>query len=254
MSARRTTPPARVSVETGAPAVAPGELRQLSLHSPIRTRASNVHPLPNTIGVRRGRVASGERFSPRPTSRPRQRPSSPTALGLAIVPPSARSWRQISTLAWVQARVIVRLQLRASSGAQQGRDQAPTTDGRRLSEVSLPMERTRRTTPPVTVSVGTRVLAVAPREPQQPTSGWPMPTGDMNISPLPKTIGVRRCRAASGDRPWPRPSLRSRQRPPSPAAGGLTTTPPPVGRGWHTITPAFVASRVLGEAPASSIE
>ena len=145
VSARRTTPPARVSVETKISAVAPGGLQQSSSHSPMPTRARNVLPLPNTTGVRRDRAAAGDRPSPRPTSRP----SSPTVVGLAMVPLSVgRGW-QMTTPAWVQARVVGGLQLQASNGAQQERDQAPTTAGKRLAEILPPVDRTRRTTSPV---------------------------------------------------------------------------------------------------------
>ena len=118
VSARRTTPPARVSVETRIPAVTPRGLQQPSSHSPIPSIARNVLPLPNTIGVRRDRAAADDRRSPRSTSRPRQNPSSPTAVDLAIVPSSVGRGRQMTTLAWVQARLIGGLQLQASNVAQ----------------------------------------------------------------------------------------------------------------------------------------
>ena len=214
-----------------------GGLQQPSSHSPIRTKARKVLPLPDIIGIRRDGAAAVDRSSPRPTSRPRQSTSSPPSVGRG---------RQMTTPAWVQARVIGGFQLQAASGAQQERDRAPAIDERRLAEVSPPVERTRRTTSPVRVSVGIRVLPAAPGGFQQPTLRWPMPTGDRNVLPLLHTIEVRRGRAASDDRPSPRPSLRSRYRPLTPTAGDLATAPPPVGLGRQTTTPAWVQSRTIG--------
>ena len=102
-----------------------------------------------------------------------------------------------------------------ASEVQQEGGEALAADGRCLVEVTPPVERARRTSPPTTASVGTTTQGVAPGGPQQPSSRGPMTTS----------------RAASSARPSPQLALHPRYHLPSPAALGLAIVPRPVRRG-----------------------
>ena len=103
-------------------------------------------------------------------------------------------------------------------------------------------------------SVGTRIPAGAPDGLQQPTSRWPMPTGDRNVLPLPHTVETRRGRAASGVRPCPRPNFRSGHRPPTPNCGGSSVSAA-TGGAWATDDhPGVGTIKDNSGAPASSVE
>ena len=108
------------------------------------------------------------------------------------------------------------------------------------------MERARRTTLPTRDNKETRVPGVTPDEVQQPSSGRPITTSDRNVSPSPHTNEVPQNKAASGDRPWPRPTLGRRPCSPSPAEVDRAMVPRPVGRERWTAPPAWMHARTIG--------
>ena len=209
---RRTILPARANTETRVTGVAPGGVQQPSSRRPMATSDRSVPPSPHTNGAPHNRAASGHRPSPRPTLRQRRRSLSPAALGRAIVPRPVGRGRWTTTPAWMHARAIGGLQHQASSGAQKERDWASATVGRRPSQVPLTVERK-------SMNAATQGPAVASSGPQQLTSRRSLPTTGGDAPPSPRIIGIRRDRAASCDRPLPRPTTQPRHRSPSPCGG-----------------------------------
>ena len=118
---------------------------------------------------------------------------------------------------------------------QQERGQVPATAGRRASQVPPPTERE-------SMSAATRSPTVASSQPQQRASRWPLPTRGRNCPPSPHTVGVRRGREASCDRPSPRPTSRPRHRSPSPSGGNAIVTPP-------SLPPGILGHRQRSKSP-----
>ena len=170
----------------------------------------------------------------------------------AIVPLPVGDVEQTTAPAWTRALTgglalaggVLRHQM--PSGAQQEENQTPTEEGRCTTEGRLATERARRTTLPVRANTETRVPGVTPGGVQQPSSRRPMATSDRNVAPSPHINGAQQNRAASGDRPSPRPTLRRRRRSPSPAAVDRAMVPRPMGRGRWTTTPAWMHARTIG--------
>ena len=75
------------------------------------------------------------------------------------------------------------------------------------------------------MNAATQGSGVSSSGPQQLTSCRSLPTTGGNAPPSPRIIGTRRDRAASCDRPSPRPTTRPRHRSPSPCRGDIIITP-----------------------------
>ena len=100
-------------------------------------------------------------------------------------------------------RAIRALQHQSSLGAQQKSDQASAAVRRRPSQIPPPVERD-------SINTATQPPAMASSGLQQLKSRRSLPTMGRNTPPpSSRTIGVRRGRAASCDRPCDRPSPRS---------------------------------------------
>ena len=207
--ARWTTLPARANTETRVPGVTPGGVQQPSSRQPMATSDRNVSPSPHTNGAPQNRAASGDRLSPRPTLRQRRRSPSPAAVDRAMVPRPVGRRRWTTTPAWMRARTIGGLQHQASSGAQQERDRASATVGRRPLQVPPLVERE-------SMNATTQGPRVASNGPQQLKSRRSLPTTGGNAPPSSRIIGTRGDRAASCGRPSPRPTARPRHRSPLP--------------------------------------
>lgn len=99
----------------------------------------------------------------------------------------------------------------------------------------------------VRASAGSTVPGVVPGGVRSPSSRWPITTRDRNVPPSSHTIGIWWNRAASGDRPSPRPTLRPRYRSPWSGEVGHAIGLRPVGHGRHmTTTPAWMQATAIG--------
>ena len=152
-----------------------------------------------------------------------------------MVPRPVGRGRWTTIPAWMHARTIGGLQHQASSRAQQERNWASATVGTCPSRVPPLVERE-------SMNAATQGPGVASSGPQQLTSRWSLPTTGGNAPPSPRTIGTRRDRAASCDRPSPRPTTRPRHRSPSPCGGNIVITPASLlpgilGRRQRSISP-----------------
>ena len=132
----------------------------------------------------------------------------------AIVPLPVGDVQQTTAPAWTRSRTRgltlagEGLRHQTPCGAQQKGNQTPTEDGICITEGRLALERAKRTSLPVRANTETRVPGVTPGEVQQPSSRRRMATIDMSVPSAPHTNGAPQNRAASGDRPSPRPTLR----------------------------------------------
>ena len=184
---RRMTNPAWTSAGTRGPDPAPREVQQQSPRRPEPGR-DRIRPLsPPVIHARRGRERSDDRFSLQPRARPRDRSSSPPGRSI------------INTLPPPQPRIFGRRHRSASPLS--GRSGGP----RQRLRATFAEDNQSRTA--LTQREGAPGVGV--------NRSRSTPTRIRNVPPLPHIIGVRRGRETSDDRPSPRPSSRSRHRPPS---------------------------------------
>ena len=139
-------------------------------------------------------------------------------------------------------RAIRALQHQSSLGAQQKSDQASAAVRRRPSQIPPPVERDR-------INTATQPPAMASSGLQQLKSRRSLPTMGRNTPPpSSRTIGVRRGRAASCDRPCDRPSPRStswpRYQSPLPFGGNIVITP-------VSLVPGILGRRQRSNSPSA---
>ena len=179
-------PPSGRGRRTRGPDPAPRGPQQQAPRRPVPGR-DRIGPLsPPVVHARRGRETSDDRSSLRPRARLSDRSSSPPGRSI------------ITTLPPPQPRILGRRHRSASSLS--GRSGGPR---QRLRAIFANDSQSRTA---LTQREGAPGVGV-----NHPRS---TPTGIRNIPPLPHIIGIRRGRETSHDRPLPRPSSRSRHRPP----------------------------------------